>query len=82
MSTVATLSDAPAGEYMSASECMRAHPSVTRSRLYRAVAIQTIRVRLIPGVPPRYHAGDVARLAATPGERGDRRVRRATNASA
>lgn len=68
------LLDAPTEEYVSAADCIRAHPSLCRPKLYRAVAVQAVRVQLLPGHPPRYHLADVARLVADPRSRRPRKL--------
>jgi hypothetical protein len=59
MSTLAVANDL--ADYASAAQAIRKFPGLTRVRLYRMGVTQRIRVKLEPGIPPRYHLEDVAR---------------------
>jgi hypothetical protein len=50
--------------YLSAADCIRRHPALSRNRIYRAAVVGAVRTRLIPGVPPRYNAADLDRVMA------------------
>jgi hypothetical protein len=60
-----TTAEPASDHFISAAEAIRRHGALNRQKLYRLGLVQAIRVRLLPGVPPRYSAADLDRLMAT-----------------
>ena len=50
-------------EYVSISEFTRI-VGCSRNYVTKAAAMASVRIRQVPGLPPRYHRGDVEALAA------------------
>jgi hypothetical protein len=64
--TAKTLHD----HFDAAAECIRRHPSLSRTRLYRAALVGQVRTQLLPGLTPRYSRADVDRWMASQGAKG------------
>jgi hypothetical protein len=54
--------DPPVDQYISAADAIRRHPVLNRAKLYHLGLTRSIRVRLRPGIPPRYSVSDLDQI--------------------